>query len=77
MLSRILALVGGIALASVAVAVEPRGTASFDSLDVDRDGVITVIESKADKNIAARFSTADKNQDGYLSRAEFDAMSKS
>ncbi len=77
MLSRILALVGGIALVGVAVAVEPRGPASFDALDVDKDGVITVIESKADKNVAARFSTADKNQDGYLSKAEFDGMPKS
>jgi Ca2+-binding EF-hand superfamily protein len=58
-------------------AAEPRGPVSFESLDVDKDGVITVIESKADKNVAARFSTADKNQDGYLTRAEFDAMPKS
>lgn len=77
MISRILALIALTPLTGVSVAAEPRGPASFESLDVDKDGVITVIESKADRNVAARFSTADKNQDGYLSKAEFDAMSKS
>ncbi len=77
MIGRILALCAGVLLTGVCVAAEPRGPASFESLDVDKDGVVTVIESKADKNVAARFSTADKNQDGYLSKAEFDAMPKS
>lgn len=77
MIGRILALCAGVVLTGMCVAAEPRGSASFESLDADKDGVITVIESKADNNVAARFSTADKNQDGYLSRAEFDAMPKS
>lgn len=77
MIGRSLFLIGVLALAGVSNAAEPRGPASFQSLDVDKDGLITVIESKADKNVAARFSTADTNQDGYLSKAEFDAMPKS
>ena len=78
MIGRMLAVCAGVLLAGACLAAEPpRGPASFESLDVDKDGVITVIESKADKNVAARFSTADKNQDGYLSKAEFDAMPKS
>lgn len=77
MSARILALCAGLLLMGDCVAAEPRGPATFESLDVDKDGVITVIESKADKNVAARFSTADKNQDGYLTQAEFDAMPKS
>jgi Ca2+-binding EF-hand superfamily protein len=77
MIGRMLALCAGVLLAGQGLAAEPRGAVSFESLDVDRDGVITVIESKADKNVSARFSTADKNQDGYLSKAEFDAMPKS
>jgi hypothetical protein len=77
MSGRILTLCAGLVLMADCIAAEPRGPASFESLDADRDGVITVIESKADKNVAARFSTADKNQDGYLTKAEFDAMPKS
>jgi Ca2+-binding EF-hand superfamily protein len=77
MIGRIVALCASVLLMAAAGAAEPRGPASFESLDVDKDGVITVIESKADRNVAARFSTADKDQDGYLSKAEFDAMPKS
>ena len=70
-------LMGMLVVLQLTTAAEPRGPASFEALDVDKDGVITVIESKADRNVAARFSTADKNQDGYLTRAEFDAIPKS
>jgi len=73
----IVALIGMLAAMEGSIAAEPHGPASFEALDVDKDGVITVIESKADKRIAAHFSTADKNQDGYLTRAEFDAIPKS
>jgi Ca2+-binding EF-hand superfamily protein len=66
-----------LAAAQQATAAEPRGPASFDALDRDKDGVITVIESRADQNVAAHFSTADKNQDGYLTRAEFEAIPRS
>lgn len=76
MISRPIALAGILAVAGVSLAAEPTDAPTFESLDVDKDGVITVIESKADRNVAARFSTADKNQDGYLSKAEFDAMPK-
>jgi Ca2+-binding EF-hand superfamily protein len=74
---RFSALIGMLAFAQLAAAAEPNRPASFEALDVDKDGLITVIESKADRNVAARFSTADRNQDGYLTRAEFDAIPKS
>lgn len=47
---------------------------SFDALDKDRDGLITASEARADPAVAARFAAADRNQDGYLSRSEFDEL---
>lgn len=49
---------------------------SFDALDKDKDGVITASEARADSTVASRFAAADKNQDGYLSRAEFNELRK-
>jgi Ca2+-binding EF-hand superfamily protein len=69
-------LVGMLMSAQLCAGAEPRNAASFEALDVDKDGVITVIESRADRLVAARFSTADKNQDGYLTRAEFEAIQR-
>lgn len=73
----IVVLISMLAAMEGSFAAEPHGPASFEALDVDKDGLITVIESKRDKQVAAHFSTADKNQDGYLTRAEFDAIPKS
>jgi len=67
---------GMLALLAISLAAAQRSV-SFEALDADKDGLITVIESKADKQVAAHFSTADKNQDGYLTKAEFDAIPKS
>ncbi len=67
---------GMLALLAISLAAAQR-SASFEALDADKDGLITVIESKADKQVATHFSTADKNQDGYLTKAEFDAIPKS
>jgi Ca2+-binding EF-hand superfamily protein len=49
---------------------------SFDALDKDKDGLITASEARADSTVASRFAAADKNQDGYLSRAEFNDLRK-
>jgi Ca2+-binding EF-hand superfamily protein len=70
------ASIGMLTAMTISIAAAQR-SASFEALDVDKDGLITVIESKADKQVAAHFSTADKNQDGYLTKAEFDAIPKS
>jgi Ca2+-binding EF-hand superfamily protein len=67
---------GVLALMAISLAAAQR-SASFEALDADKDGLITVIESKTDKQVAAHFSTADKNQDGYLTKAEFDSIPKS
>ena len=31
-------------------------------------------KARADKKVSAQFAAADKDQDGFLSRAEFDAI---
>ena len=45
---------------------------SFDALDSNKDGRISMPEASADPNLVEAFSTTDKNGDGYLDNAEFD-----
>jgi Ca2+-binding EF-hand superfamily protein len=47
--------------------------ATFEALDANKDGVISVPEAKASVTVTTAFATADKNGDGMLSRSEFDA----
>jgi Ca2+-binding EF-hand superfamily protein len=46
---------------------------SFDSLDANKDGRISMPEASADPKLVESFSTADKNGDGYLDNAEYDS----
>jgi Ca2+-binding EF-hand superfamily protein len=51
----------------------PAGqSGSFDTLDANKDGRISMPEASADPQLVEGFSTADKNGDGYLDNAEFD-----
>ena len=51
----------------------PSGqSVSFDTLDANKDGRISMPEASADPQLVETFSTADKNGDGYLDNAEFD-----
>ena len=45
--------------------------ASFDTLDANKDGRISMPEASADPKLVESFSTADKNGDGYLDSAEY------
>ncbi|HET9864314.1 MAG TPA: hypothetical protein VFP37_12775 [Steroidobacteraceae bacterium] len=50
----------------------PSGTsASFDTLDANKDGRISMPEASADPKLVESFSTADKNGDGYLDSEEY------
>jgi Ca2+-binding EF-hand superfamily protein len=51
----------------------PAGpNATFETLDANKDGRISMPEASADPKLVESFSTADKNGDGYLDNAEFD-----
>jgi hypothetical protein len=49
-------------------------SATFDSLDVNRDGKISQTEASADTTIT--FTTADANGDGYLDKSEWKNRAK-
>ena len=57
------------------VAAVDEDAASFSKLDSDSDGRVSAIEAATDAKVAAGFTEADANKDGYLSRAEFQSMS--
>jgi Ca2+-binding EF-hand superfamily protein len=49
---------------------------SFDALDANKDGRISMPEASADAKLVESFSTADKNGDGYLDSAEYETAVK-
>lgn len=50
---------------------------SFDDLDVDHDGRISLAEAEKDADLSRAFVTADRNKDGYLSSEEFRNLGQS
>ena len=51
----------------------PAGqTGTFDMLDSNKDGRISMPEASADPKLVESFSTADKNGDGYLDSSEYE-----
>ena len=61
------AFILGISSVALAQALPP-----FDEVDQNRDGQITASEAAAVEGLD--FSTADANQDGALSREEYEAV---
>src|SRR6187431_879956 len=65
----------------VALAAEPTKTpdpatpagqsGSFDTLDANKDGRISMPEASADPKLVESFSSADKDGDGYLDSSEY------
>jgi hypothetical protein len=47
------------------------GSASFQALDANKDGRISMAEASVDAKLVEEFSTADKNGDGYLDANEY------
>jgi hypothetical protein len=55
----------------------PAGqSGSFDTLDSNKDGRISMPEASVDPKLVETFSTTDKNGDGYLDNSEFDGRDK-
>jgi len=52
-------------------AVPAGQSASFDTLDANKDGRISMPEASADPKLVESFSTADKDGDGYLDATEY------
>jgi len=50
------------------------GAVSFQDLDKNRDGQISLDEAKKATEVKNRFSEADVNKDGQLDAAEFAAL---
>jgi hypothetical protein len=53
----------------------PSG-ATFDTLDANKDGRISMPEASADPKLVESFSTADKNGDGYLDNSEYESTAR-
>jgi Ca2+-binding EF-hand superfamily protein len=81
-ISLLVAVAALVPLAGVAAdktkASRPEATqgVSFDTLDANKDGRISMPEASADARLVETFSAADKNGDGYLDSAEYDSAAK-
>lgn len=65
----------GVAADGDKTATSPAG-ASFDTLDTNKDGRISMPEASADPSLVETFSTADRNGDGYLDNSEFESSTE-
>lgn len=54
-----------------ATKTEAGQAVSFDTLDANKDGRISMPEASADPKLVESFSSADKNGDGYLDSGEY------
>ncbi|MDY0067205.1 MAG: hypothetical protein RBS02_12555 [Steroidobacteraceae bacterium] len=69
-LSRVaLAAALGASLATAAIAAESEAT--FESLDKDSDGRVSINEATEDDALFVAFEKLDRNRDGELTREEF------
>lgn len=56
----------------IASAEKDPKTDLFASLDLDKNGALTSQEASANKALATVFKKLDKDQDGVISKAEFE-----
>jgi Ca2+-binding EF-hand superfamily protein len=53
-----------------------QATASFESLDANKDGKISIHEATSNDDLFTAFKNLDKNKDGELTKEEFAAYKK-
>jgi hypothetical protein len=63
-----------IAVSGVAWAAGGSGKVSFQKLDTNRDGQISMDEAKKSPEVSKMFGQADTNRDGKLDSSEFSAL---
>lgn len=51
-------------------------TVTFESLDANKDGLISVQEASSNDDLFTAFKSLDKDKDGALSKEEFAAYKK-
>ena len=54
----------------------PLQNGSFEGLDLNRDGRVSLAEAAGHQNVVLRFDRADRNRDGKLTKAEFERLTK-
>jgi hypothetical protein len=64
------------AAAGGSAAPAPAGDGSFDSLDLNGDGRLSLAEVTGNGDIVTRFHRADRNKDGKLTSREFERLAK-
>ena len=68
----------GFVIGSVMVAstLNAQGAPTFESLDKNSDGQISIQEATTNDDLFVAFKKLDTNQDGVLSKSEFGAYRK-
>lgn len=66
-------VVGSVMIAST---VNAQGAATFESLDKNSDGQISIQEATSHDDLFVAFKQLDTNKDGSLSKAEFAQFKK-
>ena len=73
---RISAILGALATCSLALAAESGAKPSFDSLDKNADGKVSLNEAAENDALFVAFKGLDTNKDGALSKEEFAAYQR-
>jgi predicted nucleotidyltransferase len=60
----------------LASAIAFANPTTFEALDTDKNEVISEVEAQADENVAKLFKQLDVNEDGQLSKVEFEQLTQ-